>query len=88
MYSRGRYTRIKMLAKMRDKLPILARAPRPEGPTPEELELQKRLVEEEQAYLLKVLKVRRSGLPSLNCVSTVNTSRNIDDNRKSIESIE
>ena len=30
-----------MLAKMRDKLPILARAPRPEAPSPEELELQK-----------------------------------------------
>jgi hypothetical protein len=52
------YARIKMVAKMKTKWPVLARAPRPEAPTTEELELQRLVVEEEQKYMYKVLKVQ------------------------------
>ena len=52
------YARIKMVAKMKSKWPVLARAPRPEAPTTEELSLQRLVVEEEQKYVYDVLKVQ------------------------------
>eukprot|EP00929_Paragymnodinium_shiwhaense_P045782 TRINITY_DN23342_c0_g1_i1.p1 TRINITY_DN23342_c0_g1~~TRINITY_DN23342_c0_g1_i1.p1 ORF type:complete len:1258 (+),score=289.26 TRINITY_DN23342_c0_g1_i1:123-3896(+) len=46
------YARIKMVAKMKERLPLLARAPRPEEPTAYELRLRK-IQEEEEAFFLK-----------------------------------
>mmetsp|Transcript_124768 Transcript_124768/g.216353 ORF Transcript_124768/g.216353 Transcript_124768/m.216353 type:complete len:1232 (-) Transcript_124768:44-3739(-) len=52
------YQRIKMVAKMKERLPLLARAPRPEDPTEAELELQKQLEEEQERYLACVIKIQ------------------------------
>eukprot|EP00927_Polykrikos_kofoidii_P019731 TRINITY_DN19248_c0_g1_i1.p1 TRINITY_DN19248_c0_g1~~TRINITY_DN19248_c0_g1_i1.p1 ORF type:complete len:1220 (-),score=232.36 TRINITY_DN19248_c0_g1_i1:32-3691(-) len=50
------YQRIKMVSKMKERLPLLARAPLPDEPTPYELRLQKVKMEEEKAFLRSVCK--------------------------------
>jgi len=52
------YARIKMVAKMKERLPVLARAPRPEEPTRQEIELRRRQQEEEDRYLKCLIKVQ------------------------------
>mmetsp|Transcript_136869 Transcript_136869/g.355250 ORF Transcript_136869/g.355250 Transcript_136869/m.355250 type:complete len:1369 (-) Transcript_136869:35-4141(-) len=52
------YARIKMVAKMKERLPVLARAPRPEEPTQQELELRRRQQEEEERYLKCLIKIQ------------------------------
>eukprot|EP00927_Polykrikos_kofoidii_P019733 TRINITY_DN19248_c0_g2_i1.p1 TRINITY_DN19248_c0_g2~~TRINITY_DN19248_c0_g2_i1.p1 ORF type:complete len:1270 (-),score=293.74 TRINITY_DN19248_c0_g2_i1:101-3910(-) len=50
------YQRIKMVAKMKERVPLLARAPRPDEPTPYEMRLRKAKEDEEQAFLRSVCK--------------------------------
>lgn len=52
------YARIKMVTKMRERLPLLARAPRPEAPTELERELERRQNEEEEKYLNRLVKIQ------------------------------
>eukprot|EP00929_Paragymnodinium_shiwhaense_P007410 TRINITY_DN111313_c0_g1_i1.p1 TRINITY_DN111313_c0_g1~~TRINITY_DN111313_c0_g1_i1.p1 ORF type:complete len:1507 (+),score=590.76 TRINITY_DN111313_c0_g1_i1:138-4658(+) len=50
----GLYARIKMVAKMKERLPILARNTRPEEPSPQEIEFKA----EEARYMKSVIKVQ------------------------------
>lgn len=52
------YARIKMIARMKEKYPLLARAPRPEAPTAAELERQRRKDEELREEIRKVIKIQ------------------------------
>jgi len=52
------YARIKMVAKMKERLPLLARAPRPEEPTPYELRLQKIREEEQERFSKSVIRLQ------------------------------
>lgn len=49
------YARIKMVAKMKQRMPVLARAPRPEEPTAREIEFKRRKEEELQRMAGKVV---------------------------------
>jgi len=49
------YERIKMVAKMKERLPLLARAPRPDEATPYEIRLKNLRDQEEQAYMKSVV---------------------------------
>lgn len=52
------YARIKMVAKMKERMPVLARAPRPDEPTMQEVELRRRQQDEEDRYLKCLIKVQ------------------------------
>mmetsp|Transcript_6035 Transcript_6035/g.13309 ORF Transcript_6035/g.13309 Transcript_6035/m.13309 type:complete len:1615 (+) Transcript_6035:51-4895(+) len=52
------YNKIRIVAKMKEKLPLLARAPRPEEPTPHELDLLQHEQDERSRYLAKVVKIQ------------------------------
>jgi len=52
------YARIKMVAKMKEKFPVLARAPRPEEPTDQEKDLMRKRMEDQARYLNSVLRVQ------------------------------
>mmetsp|Transcript_50768 Transcript_50768/g.147368 ORF Transcript_50768/g.147368 Transcript_50768/m.147368 type:complete len:918 (+) Transcript_50768:52-2805(+) len=52
------YTRIRMVAKIREHQPLLARAPRPDDPTAREVELQQVQEAEESRFLGSVLRVQ------------------------------
>lgn len=52
------YARIKMVAKMKERLPLLARALRPEEPTEQELEMKRRQKEEEAKYLRLLIRIQ------------------------------
>jgi len=55
------YARIKMVARMKERFPILARQPRPEEPTEAEKELRRRREEDRQHYTSCLLKIQTWG---------------------------
>jgi len=55
------YARIKMVAKMKERFPILARQPRPEEPTDAEKELRRKRDEEQEQYMNSVVKIQTWG---------------------------
>jgi hypothetical protein len=55
------YTRIKMVAKMKERLPLLARAPKPEELTPWDLKQRRLQDEEEEAYLAMLRQLQGFG---------------------------
>eukprot|EP00927_Polykrikos_kofoidii_P030828 TRINITY_DN26534_c0_g1_i1.p1 TRINITY_DN26534_c0_g1~~TRINITY_DN26534_c0_g1_i1.p1 ORF type:complete len:1386 (+),score=301.60 TRINITY_DN26534_c0_g1_i1:96-4160(+) len=54
----GLYTRIKMIAKMKERLPLLAQASKPPEPTAQEVQLQQYREEEEARYLQRLIKIQ------------------------------
>ncbi|CAJ1446925.1 unnamed protein product [Effrenium voratum] len=55
------YARIKMVARMKERFPILARQPRPEEPTEAEKDLRRRKEEEKEHYLSCLLRIQTWG---------------------------
>lgn len=55
------YARIKMVARMKERFPILARQPRPEEPTEAEKELRRRREEDREHYMSSLLKIQTWG---------------------------
>lgn len=55
------YARIKMVARMKERFPILARQPRPEEPTEAEKELRRRREEDREHYMSCLLKIQTWG---------------------------